>query len=240
MGRAWVVVGMWLLLSGCRGVAGEEDVREGELELTSELQTPVEVHFISEEKMVAFLEVKLALTRSELERRALQRQALEARMRERREEELLAFSELRRTSFDIFLRRLEVVRRGVSIREMNLQRRALTLESLAAKRRAKDISQQAASAQRDWEFAEEAARQLADGSFLIPALPRPELTTTIEPADAVEVTLATGRYAVAARTRDLDGIIRVWLLWTRVVEGELQPLMLSPENHALSEWVVNR
>ena len=192
------------------------------------------VKFIPEEKMAPFLETKLSLTRAEYEQAAQQRSVLMTRLQEWIAEDQLAATELRRRNSEILQRRLEVVRHAVSKREMDSQRRFLTSQSIVARRHATEVSMQAAAAQQDWDFAEEAARQLEDGSFFLPVLPLAALTTTLEPGEDFEAQLAPGRYAVAASSTGADGRTRVWLLWTSVEEGEVNSLLLDDANLALS------
>jgi hypothetical protein len=238
MGRARVAVAMWLGLvsGGClEGPSPLESSDEGKVELTAELATPLTVQFIPEAKMALFLEVELSEARAGFENAAFQRSDLKARADQKNLEAQLAANELRERNFEIFLRRLEVVRRAVSVRELDQQRRALTWQSVLATKRFLDVGQQAAVAQQDWRRSEDAARRLEDGSFLVSVLPSPLLTTTLEPGEDGQARLAPGRYAVAATTLDEEGRTRVWLLWVHVDAGEVARLLLDDENLAFSE-----
>lgn len=235
-------VGVWLgvVLGGCLGEASRLAERtEGRLELTAEVQAcgPVEVRFIPEEDLRSFLEVRLSQSRAEVEQQAAERQALKTRVEQWRAEELLAAAELRKHNGEIFQRRLEVVRRAASVGEMDAQRRFLTRQSMLAKRTALEVTQRAAAAQREYEAAELAARQLRDGSFVFRELPAGVGATSLEPGTRSHTALAAGRYAVAAKMIGTDGVVRVWLLWTRVEAGGTRAVVLHEKNLALSKCV---
>lgn len=240
MSKARVSVWLGVVLGGCLGEASRLAERtEGRLELTAEVPVlgPVEVQFIPEEDLKSFLEVRLSQSRAEVEKLAAERQALKTRAEQCRAEEAVAAEQLRKNNGEIFHRRLEVVRRAKTVGEMAAQRRFLTGQSMLAKRTALEVRERAAAAQRDFEAAEEAAQQLRDGSFIFRELPAGTASVSLETGTRSHTTLATGRYALAARALGTDGVMRVWLLWTRVEAGGVRSLVLHEKNLALTECV---
>lgn len=228
-----MVVG--LALSGC--LAGEAPVVgtvEGQLELGGESE-PVQVLFLSEGQVAPFLQARLPELSSKFERAEHDRLELKARLDRWREERARAEEQLAQSRREILLKRLEVVRTATTNAEMATRRRLLTAQAAGMKQRVSAVRQQAEDARKEWERAAEVAARLEDGSVLLPALPRPLLSTTTHADGSFEADLAPGLYAVVASAQGRDGRPRVWLLWTRVAADETTELQLSERNLALSE-----
>lgn len=207
---------------------------EGQLELGIDLD-PVEVMFLSEEQLAPFLQSRLPQVRSEAEKAALNREALRTRMKLWLEESQRAQEEVARSGADILQRRLEVIRRAVSVNEMAVQRRLLTAASAGARKHAFELQQQAEVARRDSLRADEAALRLADGSYFLAELPQPSFSTQTRFDGSFQAKLAPGRYGVAATAIGADGRRRVWLVWVRIEAGEPTAVLLSENNLALSK-----
>lgn len=230
-----MVVLVGLALSGC--LAGADSVVgtvEGRLELGGESE-PVQVLFLSEAQVAPFLQARLPELRAEFERAEHDRLELKARLDRWREETARADEQLAQSRREILLKRLEVVRTATTNGEMATQRRLLTAQAAGVKQRVSAVRQEAETARREWQRAAEAAARLEDGSVLLPALPRPLLSTTTHADGSFEADLAPGLYAVVASTQGRDGRPRVWLLWARVAADETTELLLSDRNLALSE-----
>ena len=233
--RVGVGVAVGLALGAClEGTSPLLGNVEGQLELGIDLE-PVEVMFLTEEQLAPFLQSRLPQVRSEFETTAANREALRTRRDLWLEESQRANDEVVRSGADILQRRLEVIRRAVSVREMAVQRRLLTAASAGVRRRAIEMQQQAEAAHRDSDRADEAARHLADGSFFLAELPQPLFSTHTRADGSFQAKLAPGRYGVAARATGEDGLKRVWLVWVRVEAGEATALLLSEHNLALSQ-----
>ncbi len=207
---------------------------EGQLELGVDLE-PVEVMFLSEEQLAPFLQSRFPRVRSEFETATANREALKPRMELWLHESQRANDEVARSEAEILQRRLEVVRRAVSLKEMAVQRRLLTAASASVRRRATEMQAQAEAARRDSQRADEAARRLADGSFFLAELPLPLFSTHTQADGSFGAKLAPGRYGVAATAFGADGLKRVWLVWVRIEAGEAATVLLSENNLALSE-----
>ncbi len=206
---------------------------EGQLELGIDLE-PVEVMFLTEEQLAPFLQSRLPQVRAEYETAAANREALKTRMELWLAESRHANEAVTTSRADILQRRLEVIRRAVSVKELAVQRRLLTAASAEVRKRAAEMQQQAETARLDSLRADEAARRLEDGSYLLGELPQPLSTTHTQADGRFQAKLAPGRYGVAATAVGADGHKRVWLVWVRIEAGEGTALLLSEHNLAHS------
>ncbi len=150
--RAGVGLVVGVVLGAClQGASPLAGPIEGNVEVTAARNLgAVELQFIPEEQLGMFLQVKLGEARAEFESAAFERTQLRTRFVQWQAESDRATDELGRSNAEILQRRLDVVRRAVSVKEMESQRRLLTARGNAVRRRAYEVQRQADAARRDW------------------------------------------------------------------------------------------